>query len=1275
MSQQKAGFALIVAISLMAFIILILLSLSTLTSLELASTSTDRDRARAEENALLGLEVALGNLQRLLGKDQRVSASPMMLDKNLSEGDPRGNWTGVWDSAEFLSDGVTPNPTYGQNLGWLISGFDDADSAGAVPAFSAPFNGDGTLSSQGNAKLLGGATVDYDEDANIDDYIAAPKVEIDDASHYAYWISDEGRKAQINLTSREDRGEEYGGITDNVKSRLSLSSPGRYNASVLNGLEDFQLEADRDLSQMVYRSGSSRDLVLGEPGDPINSNWQSPLASFYHDINYGSIALQTDTRNGGLKRDLSLLFEMSDSDFAKTPYSGEATEAAFDTWVNLPENDDKLAKPYVDPMTGDGVSYLFKEPVEVPRYAGKDAFVRGPTWHYLRDFYRLYKDVDDNGSKPKITTRPFAPTARDFGNEGGLRGLIPTFETDRGGDISALDPKSDNYVNTFVTNGNGIDEHVTRLTGHEVLPVVNRVIYVYSLYEDRNVDEYEYFEGIENGKTVKKFRATGNTTDAIALVIDPYVYLWNPYNVAIEFDGGIKIHSEQSAFGLMISVAPEDADIIPPIADPSRAQMTGYISAFGKINVDPGSFQDLDLVIGAQSSGTIVMEPGEVKLFSSANSTPVELASLPIVNDERSGTDSFVAPAMLLSEGFNRHGGLLLGRRHNSRESFDEGVLHQLKADDSQTYQVNVYNWGLSGWVGKDRRDRPSRSHNTQIAYVPQDALFSGGTFAGGSLVDSDTLLQRLYLNIFGPKVGNERGPLVDLLYERDVYPLSVVPSRNIAAENRSTDPPGKWPFLYFGLYQNTVDPDFNVVEAATEFVGTMSPYSPLVDAQFSNSGIGNPPYSVQIGFDEDFNEIQRANGKGFFGAKYGFGGVSHLVVSEIPTYPARSIASLQHARIAPSAYMPGQAIGNSWASGFVDLDKTYTDDNGRYTLYDISYLSNEALFDSYFFSSLTPAMDLAGDVQETADLESTLTTLAANALSQGEIPELSNERFAFIGDYSRLGPDSASPFVDDLSSVDGFGKTAAYFGVRGGFNINSLSVDAWDAFLASTLVSEYSYYNPEGSLGQVTDSGFTILPRTTLPNADSSNEWLGPKGLSNTERLALAQEIVNQVRTRGPFLSLTDFVNRDLSTGAEGRVGAIQAAIDAIDVNDAQEYVDAYTEGTGGAFKASNITAKTGVGTPQYLTQADVLTPLAPYISARSDTFVIRSYGDVEDSLTGRIKSKAWCEAVVQRLPGFVDESESPDTQLPNLTQTDNQNLGRQFRVISFRWLNENEV
>ena len=99
--------------------------------------------------------------------------------------------------------------------------------------------------------------------------------------------------------------------------------------------------------------------------------------------------------------------------------------------------------------------------------------------------------------------------------------------------------------------------------------------------------------------------------------------------------------------------------------------------------------------------------------------------------------------------------------------------------------------------------------------------------------------------------------------------------------------------------------------------------------------------------------------------------------------------------------------------------------------------------------------------------------------------------------------------------------------------------------------------------------------------------------------------------------------------------------------------------------------------GFPGWLSQGDVLQPLAPHLSARSDTFIIRTYGDVRNPATGEVEGRAWCEATVQRLTEFVDPAQGPATARfgPGALNADNLRFGRRFTVVSFRWLGPSDI
>jgi len=91
----------------------------------------------------------------------------------------------------------------------------------------------------------------------------------------------------------------------------------------------------------------------------------------------------------------------------------------------------------------------------------------------------------------------------------------------------------------------------------------------------------------------------------------------------------------------------------------------------------------------------------------------------------------------------------------------------------------------------------------------------------------------------------------------------------------------------------------------------------------------------------------------------------------------------------------------------------------------------------------------------------------------------------------------------------------------------------------------------------------------------------------------------------------------------------------------------------------------------PKYLTQADLLSTLGPHLSARSDTFMIRTYGESLNPVTQAKEGRAWCEAIVQRVPDYVDASQRPEAKAGGLNAT----LGRKFKIVSFRWLGPQDL
>ena len=83
------------------------------------------------------------------------------------------------------------------------------------------------------------------------------------------------------------------------------------------------------------------------------------------------------------------------------------------------------------------------------------------------------------------------------------------------------------------------------------------------------------------------------------------------------------------------------------------------------------------------------------------------------------------------------------------------------------------------------------------------------------------------------------------------------------------------------------------------------------------------------------------------------------------------------------------------------------------------------------------------------------------------------------------------------------------------------------------------------------------------------------------------------------------------------------------------------------------------------YLMQGDLLANLGSAMSPRSDTFIIRAFGESTDPITGEVNSTARCEAVVQRIAEPGDPND--DLIVPNSA-----GFGRKFTIVSFKWIDE---
>ncbi|MGZ0654379.1 hypothetical protein ACWPKS_02125 [Coraliomargarita sp. W4R72] len=352
---------------------------------------------------------------------------------------------------------------------------------------------------------------------------------------------------------------------------------------------------------------------------------------------------------------------------------------------------------------------------------------------------------------------------------------------------------------------------------------------------------------------------------------------------------------------------------------------------------------------------------------------------------------------------------------------------------------------------------------------------------------------------------------------------------------------------------------------------------------------------------------------------------------------------------------IPAYAVGNSDANPFLtDLASTYevmakgTSNTERFGKvvhrYDYSYLLNEALWDEYFLSTLPDSV--------TADTEA------------------ANPRLVRYSDQSTF-------------SI-GLEDTAQHLMLDGAFNVNSTSTEAWKALLSSyfelpVTLRDGSIVDNQDAVPFIRHDKPVGLPVTADNiNPTHQNTYNGYRSLSADQIEDLATEIVRQVRLRGPFTSLADFVNRSVDASDDDEFllrGALAEAIELSEINAKLQVSATEAESLELDTKWMNRDAEEGwtnEHVPGWLSQADLMSRLGSVLSARSDTFRIRSYGESEGLDPSRT-ARVWCEAIVQRVPEYVDNSDLP-TVIPS-ADTTNGEFGRRFVIVSFRWLTEDEI
>jgi hypothetical protein len=1258
----------VLALSLMAFILLLLLSLSTFVRVESMSSSQRMDVTVSRQNALMALNEALGELQVAAGADQRITATGGLWATPANGAE---HLVGVWSSEDLDGDGAAD----GQFQRWLVSRVSDADARDiALGTQSQPvaLNGDRFVSTDDDfVVLVGSGSVESDSTrpGSIPAVVGELKPIVADGSatsgRYGWWVGDEGSKARFNLLDpfafdelEDDDSSAWSAPASLAESLVSQSMKGSA-ITALDAFEGVDLVGAPERSLQLTQGETLAQLpFIDFAGDSAERT--ASVKRHFHDLTARSLGLQTDAYFGGFKRDLSLLFEQTSRSY-DDPASDFMQALADEGLIYTGAPGSKQTLPLV-----------FKHALG----GAAAAEIYGPSWDLLRDYYRLYKGVaagvrDDASSRsmPAEWVHTYAPGKSWFLNSGvagteqeaWIRSLAeiawritgPLESYDTNASLNRVAPNSYQEATSLTS------VPAVRATQGAYLPLLSRFTIFYS--------------------TVALPSSTGSGYD-LDVVIQPFIAVHNPYNVSLEaprmrvlqeldkFE--IAVRRDDGAPGAGWDAAfpfrtgnPSASDVkfrgnVYRSASGSAGQKLGQSALFvPNGNNDPKTFGKFGRELAYRLPATDYA-PGEVKLFAAA------------------GTASFTQREVDLQEfggGYLPQNGIYLGLPdiplwvhpdgdpNTPRQELLKGVpgfddvMVQIVKDSYISLAYEVFNQEMGGF-------------DTASSFFHATEKMSGGSVVQRTLPQLESEVAGEYAEYLDLADSYSAAPVPHLVVDSFLKPMDY--TERLGQPNDLSQQQRTFPNF---ILSNPLAASFSHSATVEREGNGMGNFIHTAGFRLSVASGGIP---VQDLFDGDQGSWGRNNGR--FGNK-------RAVLLEIPTAPLQSIGQLQHASLNPSPYYPALSIGQSFRSPYLQnasqvvnafTDSRYASGQG-FVFYDQNYLLNQVLWDGYYFSTIAPEPEDASYAASSPLLASDpyvedLPAVVDGLMTQGG--GLANSRMALL-------PSAVDPAIVRAELLNPL-TSAKHLGVKGAFNVNSTSVRAWQAFLGGYRDLAIQYFDAESmSLNLDARLPGAAFLRHSMPSGASAESaagvdedlsWRGFIRLTDEELRGLAELIVAQVKARAaargsatapqPALGLRDFINRMPGVTGFDESGTLQAALDGSGLNSARatsntEFKAEVYNSNGSDYWDASFELNAASAAPLSLNQGDILQAIGPAISARSDTFRIRAYGETTDAL-GQV-SRSWCEAVVQRSAEEIRGAA----------------LGRRFEVISFRWLSPDEV
>ena len=1199
------GFALVIALSLMAFVLLLLVSISTLVKVESSSADTQKSMLSARQNALLALNVALGELQSATGPDQSVTARADIYDSTPATLADDGVQNPFWLAAYKTVDSTDVRQPLEQLRTWATD-TSATDRVDWLVSSRTPLDGSVNPVTTDVNTLNGGANnvvtlATYNNNEDIETEVRVGKVDILDtattaAGRFAWWVADESAKFKINAVKEDTvlNGQSF-------EPEWSLMAPQQSNPSIISDLNSFDVD-DTTQRDKLERSVSASSLPL------IDTTWETWAKENGNDFTFASQSIPVDVTQGRLKEDLSVYLNSNNSGLSDDDniirgsntdqanhYEGRlsslSTVLDYDA-DNLPKFG--LIKSWY--QTGSNISGFAGGTPEAPRPHTDEEHGLHPVLLRGSVNVGLAFRVAGTGFRPAFLLYPkfvlwnphnvpIAPSKYVVQVRCDVNTLITDIAAN-GRLYAAYNESKDFYYEGHFRHPNRSIGSYSKFQWTRSLLERNTD----SNYQINGDDEYTYLtfvinnDGFAPGESLyytAADKADENDFSKNEYVNEDITYIESNFSDADFEDHNLLINEEEGVLGYFHITSTSGRANLPEVTTPApvtprTTSVDDILRAGVNIELDRGSARNLsapDLSIST-------------KLYAVSDTGNIELLQFLDFHDE-AGID-------------DQHA---IDWEHRSREGSANNV--RTAPYEFQSLESIITGTGTPDYI---------RGHGFYITPTDVDPIETADLSVNYS---SKRLFAR---NNITAQTISLKDPLV-----------STPETSALFSETKHT--------------RDEFDPGVGFPSGV-----------PDLDGEYDNTGADG--YDTPGGYGlhaTTFADVTPGN-----------------TVYPLYDYPRAetgllSLGFLKNVNFSQFYWQPSFAFGSSEAHTHVARDQIQENHSGT-TYFDLSYLLNESLWDRFFVSSIPQT---GGSLDSDTILPNGRNKLVPN-------------------------PDGTFPSDANLRNTNtAFEEVAANVMVNGAFNVNSTSVDAWRMFLASHLgesvqTASNADSNPSDN-APITSRAFPILPENSAIDTAAPQTWSALRSLSEDEINELAEAIVEEVKLRGPFLSMADFVNRRLipdATSADqdylGLKGALQASIDKVSTSSSGSFInDEFYQGNAEVTASTapsntqypehergmpgNQSGSTMFGVPGFLSQADILAGLGSLMTVRGDTFTIRTYGESLSGITGAVQSKVWCEAVVQRIATPVEPGDSIVSPTGE--------FGRQYKLVSVRWLNESEV